>query len=149
MKLLFGLLLLGGTAFFASGCSIDVDRKHHDHHSHYESHKPGPPPWAPAHGYRAKTAYRYYEVPRCYYREDGAWIWFESGDWRIGSKLPSHYQLDFDRGYKVVEFEGNEPWAHKAKVSAGKPGNGKKGGPPAGRPGGPPGGKPGGPPFGR
>jgi len=50
-----------------------------------------PPPWAPAHGYRAKQQYRYVYYPRheVYYApETQLWFWLDGGRWRAGASLP-------------------------------------------------------------
>ncbi len=86
-----------------------------------------PPPWAPAHGWRAKHGHgdRYYveEAPRVvHYRyvyypereiyyapERGLWFWLDGGRWQFGVNLPTRYNayrtggvsvmLDTDRPY--------------------------------------------------
>lgn len=119
-----------------------------------ESHgeKGGPPPWAPAHGYRRKQAYRYYYDREIYYNVDkGSWVWIEAGGWRVGRRLPDKIVLDprVDR-FAIVELEGDRPEVYHAEVIKVYPkskgpefagGNGKqdnrgnpgKGGPPPGR----------------
>lgn len=49
-----------------------------------------PPPWAPAHGYRAKHhRYVYYPQHEVYYEPArNAWFWLDDGRWRIGASLP-------------------------------------------------------------
>ncbi|HJW24337.1 MAG TPA: hypothetical protein VJ576_05505 [Rhodocyclaceae bacterium] len=50
-----------------------------------------PPPWAPAHGYRAKQhRYIYYPEYQVYYApETQLWFWFGGGQWRTGVSLPA------------------------------------------------------------
>jgi hypothetical protein len=49
-----------------------------------------PPPWAPAHGYRAKQhRYVYYPSQEVYYApETRVWYWLDGGRWRFGASLP-------------------------------------------------------------
>lgn len=49
-----------------------------------------PPPWAPAHGYRAKQyRYVYYPSYEVYYApETRLWFWLDGGRWRFGASLP-------------------------------------------------------------
>ena len=48
----------------------------------------GPPPWAPAHGYRRK--FQYYPKQKVYYRPDTKqYFWIDAGAVKVGTKLPS------------------------------------------------------------
>lgn len=49
-----------------------------------------PPPWAPAHGYRAKQHhYVYYPRHEVYYAPSSQlWFWLDGGRWRAGAELP-------------------------------------------------------------
>lgn len=55
MKINIGAVIFAGL-FFLSGCMMmdSQDRYHSGHHSNAPYYKPGPPPHAPAHGYRHK-----------------------------------------------------------------------------------------------
>lgn len=51
-----------------------------------------PPPWAPAHGYRAKHRYVYYPRYDVYYAPERAlWFWLDGGRWRAGAYLPGNF----------------------------------------------------------
>ena len=57
------------------------------------SHPPGkeksPPPWAPAHGKRAKHRYYYYPSVYVYFDIDRkVYFYLEKGVWRVAAKLP-------------------------------------------------------------
>ena len=57
--------------------------------------KYGPPPWAPAHGHRARHMYRYYPRSRVYYdRGRSLWFWMAGTRWRSGPALPPSIRLD-------------------------------------------------------
>lgn len=91
-----------------------------------------PPPWAPAHGYRAKHQYLYYPSRRIYYEPARSlWFWLDAGNWRVGASLPdrlSRYatrgvsiELDTDRPYERQSWV-DEHYGHHAH---GDPGQGK------------------------
>ena len=82
--------------------------------------KGGPPPHAPAHGYRAKHQYRYYPCCSTYYDADrGMWFYIKTGDWAIGVSIPTslkaqlgHYvniSMDTDRPYEFNDFFRSGP----------------------------------------
>ena len=88
-----------------------------------------PPPWAPAHGYRAQAAHRYVYYPnhQIYYAPDRQlWFWIDGGDWRVGSRLPSAYQ-SFAVGGVSIELDAAKPYERHGYVVEhyGKPGKGK------------------------
>ena len=70
-----------------------------------------PPPWAPAHGWRAKHRYVYYPSAEVYYApETRMWFWLGGNGWQAGVSLPLALQgyvqvgginigLDVDRPY--------------------------------------------------
>lgn len=98
-----------------------------NHVSHGHGKGGGPPPWAPAHGHRRKTAYRYYQHHEVYYHvAEGEFAWREDGGWKIGIALPPHIRIDLSKDYEVVEFEGDEPWRRPDAPGRGK-GKGKGG----------------------
>ena len=60
------------------------------------SKKPGPPPWAPAHGRRAKYRYYYYPSHYVYYDTARGVYFYLAGDgWRVSAHLPSGVQLEY------------------------------------------------------
>lgn len=84
-----------------------------------------PPPWAPAHGWRAKHRYVYYPSAEVYYApESRMWFWLGGNGWQAGVNLPVALQgyvnvggvnisLDVDRPYLrndyVVQRYGGHP----------------------------------------
>ncbi|WHZ18261.1 MAG: hypothetical protein OJF55_000410 [Rhodanobacteraceae bacterium] len=84
-----------------------------------------PPPWAPAHGWRAKHQYVYYPSAEVYYApESRMWFWLGGNGWQAGVSLPLALQgyvqaggvnisLDVDRPYLrndyVVQRYGGHP----------------------------------------
>lgn len=76
----------------------------------------GPPPWAPAHGYRAKYRYRYYPDDYVYY--DGSrslYFYYAGGGWRAAVALPSSIRIDLDR-YAVIEMDTDRPYVYHSDV---------------------------------
>jgi hypothetical protein len=50
----------------------------------------GPPPWAPAHGYRAKTRHIYFPDHNFYFDlQKKVYIYVNGGKWQVGIRLPS------------------------------------------------------------
>lgn len=79
-----------------------------------------PPPWAPAHGHRAKQVreyrYVYYPAQQVYYApEQQIWFWMNGGDWSFGANLPAQYQAYTTSGVSVV-LGSNRPYAAHAYV---------------------------------
>jgi hypothetical protein len=70
-----------------------------------------PPPWAPAHGWRAKHQYVYYPSAEVYYEPASSmWFWLGGDGWQAGVNLPLplhnyvrtggiNIALDVDRPY--------------------------------------------------
>ena len=101
-----------------------------------EAPRGGPPPWAPAHGRRAKEAYRYYYYPSSgvYVNvSTGSYFYMNGGSWQVAMTLPSTVVLD-QGNYVSLELETDRPYIyydeHKVKYKghgrAKKHGHGKK-----------------------
>lgn len=70
----------------------------------------GPPPWAPAHGFRRNRAYYYYPGANVYYRPaDRRWIYLDGRNWRVGVSLPTSIRVDFDRSVSL-KMETDKPY---------------------------------------
>jgi len=89
-----------------------------------ENQRGGPPPHAPAHGYRKKYRYRYYPDAYVYFDSGrGVYFYLDRNDWKMSVSLPRELEIrlggaveiemDSDRPY--VEFEG-----HKGKYPPGQ-----------------------------
>jgi hypothetical protein len=81
----------------------------------YSQKKGGPPPHAPAHGYRAKHQYRYY--PNCNVYHDagrGVYFYLQGDGWAVGASLP--LDLRSDLGVSVnLELDTDKPYEHNAE----------------------------------
>jgi hypothetical protein len=72
----------------------------------------GPPPWAPAHGWRAKHHYTYYPEGEIYYApESRVWFWLDGGNWRSGVSLPIDFQGYVRGGGVSIELDADRPYA--------------------------------------
>jgi len=76
----------------------------------------GPPPWAPAHGHRAKYRYRYYRSSLVYYDTGrGLYFYYSTGDWRMSVSLPSRIRLDVN-DFVALEMNSDEPYIYHSEV---------------------------------
>lgn len=70
-----------------------------------------PPPWAPAHGWRAKHRYVYYPDSEVYYAPDTrAWFWLDGSNWRTGVSLPLALQAYVRVGGVSIELGDTRPY---------------------------------------
>lgn len=79
-----------------------------------------PPPWAPAHGHRAKVEreyrYVYYPARQVYYEpQQHLWFWMNGGSWQFGVNLPMQYQPYVTTGVPVV-LETSRPYTQHVYV---------------------------------
>lgn len=90
---------------------------HVDERPAYVAKEPGPPPWAPAHGYRAKHRYYYYPDALVYYDMDRKVYFYPSGgEWRMSAALPPAIRLDV-RSYTLLEMDADRPYVHHSQVT--------------------------------
>ena len=53
----------------------------------------GPPPWAPAHGYRAKSRYVYFTEHNFYYDNNkGVYIYLSGKNWEVSAQIPDLFR---------------------------------------------------------
>lgn len=111
------LLLICGCSAPQGGVGIEWGSQQSDGYPEGRVAPPkGPPPHAPAHGYRAKHCYRYYPSREVYY-DTGRRLYFyiEGGLWKSGVSLPYHLQVDLG-DYQTVEIYSDTPYAHHEKT---------------------------------
>jgi hypothetical protein len=122
------LLVISFTACNTTGGGVHVgwgpdSKGAHVSHPH-EVKKVGPPPHAPAHGYRAKYAYRYYPSS-CVYYDTGRKVYFylEGDDWRASVSLPQHINLRLG-DYVTMDMDTDKPYTrfkeHRHKYPPGQ-----------------------------
>ena len=76
-----------------------------------------PPPWAPAHGYRAKHAYVYYPRGEVYYApETRTWFWLSGSNWQAGVSLPSSLQAYVSVAGVNIQLETYRPYTQHAVI---------------------------------
>lgn len=81
----------------------------------------GPPPWAPAHGYRAKTRYTYFTQQNFYYdNQRGLYIYLSGKNWQISASLPDVFKgVNLTAAVKVdLDFSGDAPQKYNADHKA-------------------------------
>lgn len=77
----------------------------------------GPPPWAPAHGYRAKTRHIYFPDQNMYYdMQKGTYIYYDNGNWQVSVSLPSLFaSVNLGSSRQVeLEYYGDQPQQYNA-----------------------------------
>jgi len=99
----------------------------------------GPPNWAPAHGYRAKTRHIYFPDNNFYFDiQKNVYIYLSGDQWQVSLKLPSLFAGIDLKGVVQVELElytdapqkhnSQHKFKHKAKTKNGiGKGNKKRG----------------------
>lgn len=87
----------------------------------------GPPPWAPAHGYRARTQYIYFPAIEVYYDLDaGVYVYLERGRWVRSRSLPPSLRRHDLRKMKKEELPpGIKPQQHHQAKGKGNRGRGR------------------------
>jgi len=89
--------------------------------------KSGPPSHAPAHGYRAKHNYRYYQDVEIYF-DIGRDLYFyqEGGSWSVSAQLPKHLRVRLG-DYVTISMDTDRPYKkHKHHKNKYPPGQMKK-----------------------
>jgi hypothetical protein len=86
-----------------------------------------PPPWAPAHGHRAKHHYRYYPAASVYFDTGrGLYFYYEGGAWQVSVSLPTHIRIAVG-DYVTLEMDTDRPYTyHSDVVKRYPPGQAKK-----------------------
>lgn len=77
----------------------------------------GPPPWAPAHGYRAKTRYVYFSEHNFYYDNSrGIYIYLSGRNWEVSASIPSLFKsVDLNAAVKIdLDFTADDPQKYNA-----------------------------------
>ena len=77
----------------------------------------GPPPWAPAHGWRAKHHFVYYPSAEVYYEPTSRmWFWFGGNDWEAGLSLPLALQGYVRVGGIGIDMAVDRPYLRHTEV---------------------------------
>ena len=86
--------------------------------------KKGPPPWAPAHGHRAKQRYLYFPDCPAYYDTDrSVYFYIEGANWIVSASLPDRLSINLGK-YVALELDTDKPYLyyndHKQKYPPGQ-----------------------------
>ena len=122
LKLLVCALLAWGLLAVTSGCrTYGVGYRTAPPHA-----KKAPPPWAPAHGRRAKHHYRYYPDVSVYFdAARGVYFYLSGGAWRTSVRLPSGIRIS--GSYVSLDMDVDKPYKfHKDVIRKHPPGQKKK-----------------------
>jgi hypothetical protein len=125
MAIIIFAFSLVGSAFADSSNSVKIAKDNEMEYGQikerFKNHS-GPPPHAPAHGYRAK--YQYYYYPRCkvyYDTARGIYFYLKGENWEVGLSLPSHLKNGLGE-YVSLELETDRPYLfyeeHNKKYSS-------------------------------
>ena len=84
----------------------------------------GPPPWAPAHGHRAKYKYLYFpECPAYYDTDRSVYFYIEGANWVVSVSLPDRLSMKVGE-HVVLEMNTDKPYTyyndHKKKYPPGQ-----------------------------
>ena len=109
-----------GTVAYEWGQGTDIEHPH----DIKKPKKGGPPPHAPAHGYRAKYKYRYYPACSVYFDTNrNLYFYLEGPNWRISASLPHAIQVGLG-DHVSIEMDVDKPYIHndehKQKYPPGK-----------------------------
>ena len=130
MKYLNTARIISICLFFLSGCNtlgVDIQGPGSGH-SKKTYHKPGPPPHAPAHGYRHKHqngheleydskagAYIVLNVPETYFGNNLYIRLSTYGDWMVSTRLEGGWRVAVGNEvpYSLREYKGKKKWKSK------------------------------------
>lgn len=91
------------------------------------SAKKGPPPWAPAHGHRAKHTYRYFPGHDVYFEPArGTYFYLEAGAWKVGVRLPDTFKIDLGASVEIG-MDSDKPYQFHSEIKQAHPGRGHGG----------------------
>lgn len=123
-RLLVGLTIgfLSVSIIFTLGCTakkikVVYDTEENSGYSGagHEHKTGGPPPHAPAHGYRAKHHYRYYPDCSVYFDTERKLYFYIKGDhWEVSVSLPSHLRIRASNSVSI-ELDTDRPYVYHAE----------------------------------
>jgi len=116
VPLAFGLLLISVVSCNGTGAGIRIEKE--------PVVKGGPPPHAPAHGYRAKHRYHYYPDAYVYFDiSRKVYFYLETDQWRMTASLPRNLNAQLG-GYVLIEMDSDKPYSafqyHRHKYPPGQ-----------------------------
>ncbi|MDH4267220.1 MAG: hypothetical protein OEW45_16440 [Deltaproteobacteria bacterium] len=108
-------LVMIGFSLFQVGCTLSIG----EHPSPIYAPLPlesGPPPWAPAHGHRAKHQYYYYPESHVYFDVGRSLYFYSHGaGWQASVSLPSGIRVSAGE-YVSLDMDNDRPYIYHADV---------------------------------
>ena len=78
--------------------------------------KQTPPPWAPAHGHRAKHVYRYYPSNSIYFDTGRSlYFYYRNGTWTASASLPGGLRISVN-DYVTLDMDTDRPYTYHGDV---------------------------------
>lgn len=130
-------LFLAAAFFLITGCGggkVTVgDAPRYEGPARGPASQGGPPPWAPAHGYRAKHRYLYYPSPQVYFDTGrNIYFYYRSGQWEVSAQLPRAIRVQLGQSV-TLDMNTEKPYQYHSEVikryPPGQKGKSKKGKP--------------------
>lgn len=110
------LLVLLTIILISSGCLFSTMVSGGHEHPGPVVVKGAPPPWAPAHGNRAKHAYRYYPSSQIYFDTGkGLYFFLKNGAWTMAASLPGGIRISVN-DFVTLEMDHDKPYTYHADV---------------------------------
>ena len=111
MKQVIAALAITATMVTVSACVVVDDRRPEVGIERGERGG-GPPPWAPAHGYRAKHVYQYYPSSDVYFDiYTRNYFYMSGGAWQVSVSLPPTIRIQHDHVVDL-ELETDKPYLY-------------------------------------
>ena len=116
----FVLLISAAVLFLSGGCyggSVAVGTSpQYEEPGYGQAGRGGPPPWAPAHGYRAKHQYLYYPAPQVYFDTGrNLYFYYRGGQWEVSAHLPASLRLHLGDGV-TLQMDTDRPYRYHSDV---------------------------------
>ncbi len=107
------ILSFAGCAATGGGAHVDWENKPKKvAHPKIKTKKAGPPPHAPAHGYRAKYNYHYYPHSSVYFdTHRKVYFYLEGNTWRMSVSLPQAIYVELGE-HVSIEMDIDKPYTH-------------------------------------
>jgi len=82
----------------------------------YAPAEPGPPPWAPVHGYRAKHHYYYYPDSDVYFDPGRSlYFYFSGGGWHTSVTLPREIRMNVGE-HVDLDMDDDRPYRYHSDI---------------------------------
>ena len=114
------ILIALGLSLFQGGCTLSIGNAPGPVYAPAPPPPPppqsGPPPWAPAHGYRAKHSYYYYPDSYVYFDVGRSlYFYYSGGGWQASVSLPSGIHIAAGE-YVALEMDADRPYIYHSDV---------------------------------